>query len=861
MRFVLPILFLFVLIEFSCTEKNKDEYLSESYESNSEKQSGAGLALDQWGMVRSYPYQNISSNSFSETYHNFKSGLALREAPLKTNWTPIGPNNVGGRSLCLAFHPEKENILYAGSASGGLWVSHTMGKGEKAWNYVQTGFPVLGVASILINPKNPNIMYIGTGEVYNDRNSKPATYTRVTRGTYGIGILKSKDGGSTWEKCLDWSLDQLTGVQDLKFSPSNPDVIWAATTEGLYKTEDAGDTWELKHSVRMAVDVEISNLDPNVIYVSHGSLQDASFSGIYRSENGGISFQLLHNGIPTGYTGKAKIAMSLDDPFTLYASVADERKSIGIFYTQDGGESWKMSNDRNIAKWQGWYSHDIAVKPGSIDEIVTVGIEVHTSANRGERLASPSSWEAGALGKIPVGGPEGIADVYVHADIHAVYFNPHNSGETYYATDGGIFASTDPSISSFEGRNGGFQTSQFYANFSSSHQDPNFAIGGLQDNSTVIYEGDDAWIKRIGGDGMSTAINHLDDNIVYASRENLIILKSIDRGVTYSNIRPFDVINEETSFNAPFELSPTDPNIIYAGAQKLYISENAGRSWSSSDFVNGGNPILSIGASHVDPTTLYLSTAPVSSDKPGLFKTVDGGASFERIIELPDRIVTDIVLHPTTDEIVYAVLSGFGTAHVYKSEDYGITWSPKGEGTIPDVPANTLEIDPFEPNHIYVGNDIGVYFSKDGGDTWEDYNEGLPDAILAMDLNISMSNKKLRVATHGNGVFEGDLVSQQTVTAVNELELYKVVKKFSIFPNPVRSETSIIWELKQPADLNFELYDEIGRLIVRKHNQNDLGQVSFQMQNLPNGKYFLKMNGKLKDSPKYFRTSRLILKK
>ncbi len=361
-------------------------------------------------------------------------------------------------------------------------------------------------------------------------------------------------------------------------------------------------------------------------------------------------------------------------------------------------------------------------------------------------------------GQIQPGAPEGPPN-YVHSDIHEVLYHPIDSNIVYFATDGGVFRTTDGG-ESFEGCNGGYQTTQFYNGFSSSPNDPNLAMGGMQDNSTIIYRGSTTWSKfHIGGDGSWTAIDPRNTSVLYGSAQFLQMFKSVNGGQNWFRIIPGANDGRPTSFIAPFALSPTDPETLYAGRDLIYKSLDGGASWEATN--DGapldGNPTLAMAISQQNSEVVYAASAPRGA-RSGIFRTTDGGDTWVNITgTLPDRFPTDLAVDPTNDATVYLTFSGFGTSHVFKSENGGQSWQDIGTG-LPDVPTNTMIVDPLLPHHLYVGNDLGVYVSTDGGQSWQDFSEGLLDAVIAFDLSISPRNRKLRVATHGNGVFERDVL-------------------------------------------------------------------------------------------------------
>lgn len=766
--------------------------------------SEAGAAFRMWGMARLFPDGQFHTEKYSEAMAQMRLAAQLRGERNNT-WEAIGPKNIGGRTLCLAVNPVDTNILWAGSASGGLWKSTTAGRGETAWEHVETGFPVLGVSAIALDPSDPNIIYAGTGEVYNLENSAPNVAIRTTRGTYGIGILKSTDGGVTWTKSLDWSYGDLRGVQDIKINPLRPATVYAATSEGLLRSYNAGASWQTVHNRPMAVDIEIHPVDTNRILVTYGSLDDNTVSGVFRSVNGGATFNKLTNGLPASYSGKALLGVCAGNPDVIYASVGNAFNQEGFYRTDNGGNNWTKVSTQDVCTYQGWYSHDVTVHPTNPDIFLWGGIDAWKSTNGGASVQKKSSWFAWYFGQVPVGGPEGPAN-YVHADIHRVYWQENDPDKVYLVTDGGIFVSYDGG-ETYVGRNGGYQTQQFYANLGNSAANPNICIGGMQDNATAIYTGDPAWTRCIGGDGECAAISPLDDQIMYGSSQYLNVLKSTDGGENWYGIGSSEMVSEDACFNGPFEIAPSDPNIMYAGAQSLHRSEDAGESWSnaSDGFVADGDPILTIAVHPTNPDLVFCSTAPVYSNQAQVFKINSGNVT--ELTGLPNRLCMDIAIHPASPDTVYAVFAGFNTQHVWRSANSGATWTAIDNG-LPDVPTNTVLIDPLQPNHIYIGNDLGVWLSKDAGASWEVYSADAPQAMLAMHFSIT-ADRKLRVATHGLGVWQTDMAFVPVSTG----EPATAIAFHAIFPNPVSDVTTVNFSLSEEEKIAFKILDINGKTV------------------------------------------------
>lgn len=772
--------------------------------SEPKKPTEAGAALQLWAGSRLFPDGTFQTEKYSQALTAMRLAAQLR-GERSTAWEDLGPKNIGGRTLCLAVHPLDTNILWMGSASGGIWKSTTAGRGAAAWQRVETGFPVLGVSSVAIDPVNPDIMYAGTGEVYNRDNSLPSIAVRTTRGTYGIGILKSTDGGQSWQKCLDWSYGDLRAVQDIKINPLRPATLYAATTEGVLRSYDAGANWQTVSDVPMAVDLEINPSDTSKIYVSHGSLDNNAISGIYRSQNSGDSFTKMTSGLPASFSGKALLTISPSNPDILYVTVGNVLQQVGMYKTTNGGNSWTLANSTDVCKHQGWYSHDIAVHPTDPNTFVWAGFDTWKSSNGGASVQQKSYWYLWDFGYVPAGGPEGPPD-YVHADIHRVYYETSDPEKVYLVTDGGLFVSLDGG-ETYEGRNGGYQTQQFYANLGNSSSSSDLAIGGMQDNATAIYFGDPSWTRVLGGDGLCAAIRPGNDQIIYGSIQYLAMNKSTDGGQSWYGIG--NEINEDAAFNGPFELAPSNPDVMYAGAQNLWRSGNAGESWfrvttSTPDL---GNYILTIAINPNDPDEVYFSTYPNSTDQAKVFKFSANTGIAEEINGLPNRYCMDINWHPTNPNIAYAVFGGFNTEHVWRTLDGGQTWSAIDNG-LPDLPTNTLLIDPLYPDVLYVGNDLGVWVSANAGASWEPYSTEAPQALLVMHLSMEPQTRKLRAATYGLGLWQTDMLTpSQIKTPVAGIQIQ------SISPNPAGDRAVLNFYLADAGNVQVEMYDMQGKLV------------------------------------------------
>ena len=701
------------------------------------ERSGALEALDFWTNSRAYPDADIPAAAYYAAY--VSSGQRIKDISRTTSfsgsWKPIGPINLQGRSISIALNPLNPQTVYVGSASGGLWRSTSEGS-TGDWQRIALGYPALGIGAIAIDPADSNTIYVGTGEVYRYRGSTGGLVARTTRGSYGVGILKTTDGGTTWAKSLDWTTNQQRGVQKLAINPLNPNTLFAATTEGMLKSIDAGSSWYNTLPVIMGEDIVINTLDTNLVMVSMGNLKSPA-GGLYLSIDAGESWFLV-GGLPA-YSGKTMLGAQASNPNLVFASVADSTTGVGsLWKSTDFGVSWSFVSNPGIFGVQGWYSHIVAVHPTDPLQIFHAGVPAVKTSNGG----------------VSFGGTSGL-----YSDNHAYAIHPSDPDIIYVVNDDGIYRSTDFGAS-FINVGFGMQTGQFYNGFSNSSQDSLFAVGQSQDHIPGYrYNGDLFWGRSVSDEVGWTAIDPTNDNIVYAgSRFGGGISRSTDRGNSFGSGTGFA---GSGAWNSPFVVSPSAPNILYFGDQRIYRSTTGGTSFSAT---NGnspldGNPALAMAISATNPDTLYVGMAPFVA-RSHFFRTADGGTSWQDITgTLPDRYPMDLAVDPTDSRVVYAAMGGFGTGHFYKSTDAGSNWS-NISGTLPDVPGTAVAIDPMNTSIVYAGNDIGVYVSTDGGTSWSGFSEGLPDAVIAADLTISPANLSLRIATHGSGVYERALLGE-----------------------------------------------------------------------------------------------------
>ena len=785
----------------------------EQWEENEEEreghQTGAEKQLASWLWSKGYPdAANLGSkfwNAWEEYKEIKKNTNALQGNQLQVDsygsWASLGSvANIGGRILSIAIDPNSANNLFIGSASGGIWKSTNAGG---SWSYVPTNLPVLGVAAIVYHPTNSNILLAGTGEVYRTNNSNFGYNVWKARGTYGVGIIRSIDGGNTWTQVLTKNTSDLFAIQQLIYDPNNANTVYACATDGLYKSIDGGATWNTTplYAINYVRDIAIHPSDPNQIVISVGNLVDP-VKGVYRTINGGGSWTASAT-IGSSYSGY----VSLDNNGTrLYAGVGSGGAGSELYMSTDFGANWSLKTNSNHCGGQYWFAHEVEVDPNNADQVFMGGISYYTyTSTNGTTGGNKTSFSGG------------------HADVHDIEILPSNSNIIYIANDGGMYKSINGG-STFNAINTGLIAVQFYGAFAASPASPNIMIGGLQDNGVVKYNGS-SWSTVIGGDGGPSVFHPKNGNKILYSNDARAVYYSGNAGgsetqlltnLGYGYAQAYD---DRTGFMSPVAISypTTAPNrlVMYAASDNLHISLDSGGSFSRPDPVNmtraidlTNKPAIALAVSRSDRNKVYVSTSPLSQrSDDGLNVNIparvlrslnasdDANYTFTNISStLPDRFTTDFAISSFSDDSVYITMGGFGGGHVYLTPDGGVTWLNRSSG-LPDVPFNAIVIDPVRPNVIYAACDFGVYVSHNKGVNWFDFNTGFWETTLVMDLQITADNK-IAAATHGKGVFRSDLFVPPVTLPVT----------FTSFTGVNRDEKNELkWDVEQ--EINLSHYD------------------------------------------------------
>lgn len=669
-----------------------------------------------------YP-AGITKDNFNE-YLRSKSNN--RSTPNVTKWESAGPSSTNGgyagtgRINALAFHPSNSNIIYAGAAGGGLWQSND---GGSTWFTKTDNLATLGVSAILVDPSNPSIIYIGTGDGDGGDN-------------YSVGVLKSTDGGNTFNTTgLNWSTFNVRLLKRMIFDPDNSNIIFAATTDGIYRSADAGISWTQVRTGNFQ-DIEAKRqANSNIFYAS-------SDNNIYRSTNDGITWNLVQT---ITNTNRIALAVSPANNDYVYALCSSSSNSgfRGLYRSTDSGLTYiERSITPNILGWdtngtdnggQGWYDLVIAVDPLNADIIYTGGVNAWKSTDGGVNWNSITHWYNNGI------EPE------VHADKHALEWQ--NNTTLWEGNDGGVYKTSDGG-DTYTHYGSGLINSQMYK-LGVSQTDAK-AITGLQDNGTKYKNNANNWSDVIGGDGMECAIKPNGSSTMYGSLYFGDFQRTTNSGSNWTNISNNIPGGADGNWVTPFVIDPNAPNTIYIGFSQVYKSIDQGNNWASiGNFSNGSNlDYLAIAPSN----SAYLYAGKGNA----MWRTTNGGGSWTAMT-VPTNNVAMVAIHPTNPNIISVVCQNYyGGQKVYRSINGGSTWT-NISGTLPNIPANCLVYYEDSNEGLFVGMDIGIYYRDNDMTDWELVNDGLPNVEIS-ELEINYFNNKLYASTYGRGLWSSNLL-------------------------------------------------------------------------------------------------------
>ena len=710
----------------------------------------------------------------------------FNEATFKgLEWRSIGPAFMSGRIADIAIHPERQSTWYVAVGSGGVWKTENRGT---TWTPIFDDEDSYSIGSLAIDPNNPNVIWVGTGENVSGRHVG-----------YGSGLFRSRDGGQNWEKV---GLENSERIGMIRIDPRDSNTIFVAAQgplwsgggeRGLYKTIDGGETWNkvlgdglgntpLDDQYTGVSEVHMDPRNPDVLYAvswqrlrSVAALMDGGpGTGIHKSVDGGETWRELTEGLPDEVMGKTGLAISPQNPDVIYATIELANRTGGFWRSADGGESWEKKNDYLSSGTGPHYYQELFASPHAFDRVYQMDVHLHVTHDGGEtftRLQHDSK----------------------HVDHHAMAFDPNDPDYLLVGNDGGIYESYDLGETWRYAPN--LPITQFYK-VAVDNDEPFYNVyGGTQDNNSQggpsrtmnghgITNGD--WFVTLFGDGHQSAVDPNNPDIIYAEWQQGNLVRYDRRTGEQVYIRPQAAEGEPPdryNWDAPILISPHDSSTLFFASQRVWRSDDHGDSWTaiSGDLTRDErrvdaplmgrswsfdapwdmyamsefNTIVNISQSPLDENLIYAGTDD------GLIQvTEDGGANWRRIDRLPgvpERFfVNDIKADLHDADTVYVVVddhkNGDFSPYILKSEDRGRRWTSIA-ANLPDRHILWRVVqDHVKPELLFVGSEFGVFFTVDGGDRWTKLKGGAPN-IPFRDLAIQTRENDLVGATFGRGFY------------------------------------------------------------------------------------------------------------
>lgn len=652
-------------------------------------------------------------------------GIWENLGPIKQPVESSGQPNGMGRVNAIGVHPTNNNIIFVGSPNGGIWRSYN--KGNTWTSNTDTNF-VMQISSIVIDAKNPSIVYAGTG----DRDAG----ARSPR-----GVMKSTDSGIHWTVSNSGMGNKVVGK--LIQNPNMPDTLVAATSGGMYRSLNGGSTWTLTSGATNFKDVVSQPGNFQVLYAT-------STGKYYRSSNGGASWTALY--IPKS-GNRIAIGVTPADPSYVYLVQTTQRAFAGLMLSKDSGKTFTLkSTTPNIMDWsttgsgssgQAWYDLDIAVNPKNEKQVFVGGVNIFRSNDEGVTWLINAHWTGSG------GAPA------VHADHHVLEWSA--DGNTLYdGGDGGVSYTTN-SGSTWKNIGSGLAISEVYKIGQHTYNEDR-VICGYQDNGTAIYRGKGNWATEIGGDGMECIFDPENNQYVYGSLYYGDIRRSTNGGSSrFQSIT--GGISEKGAWVTPYVLDENDAKIMYVGMSS-YIWRTLNVRASSVQWTNISSSVSTTGGSFSVLESSQANSNILYAVRSGkrLYRTDNAHATTPTWTDLTSRLPSgnspsDVEAHPWNQNIVY-ITSG---SKVHMSIDKGLNWIDITRN-LPSTTKRALAFDKFSKGGLYVGGTPNVYYIDSSMTNWIEYSESLPGDVSVTELEIFYDtlnplNSQLRGGTYGRGLW------------------------------------------------------------------------------------------------------------
>lgn len=715
------------------------------------------------------------------------------------NWVPLGlstwtngysgynPGN--GRINFVAEDPSDSNKIYVASASGGIWQTID---GGASWNTSYDDQPQLGTSCIAIHPSLTNLIYVGTGD-------------KDGWNTYSMGIMLSSNSGSTWNYGGLNTGFNYNNINKILINPQKPSSMLVATATNIFRSFDAGTTW---NSVYSGTDIR------NMLYKPGDTTTIYCGGDVFlKSSDGGQTF-IPNTNLPND-TCRVEIAITQANSSYVYVLASNSSNSFaGVYRSTNNGTSFTLrANSPNLLGYsdigdddagQAWYDLAIAASPQNADEVFVGGVNIWKSTDGGTNWIINSHWVYG-------GSYE-----YTHADIHYLEFY---GNRLYCGSDGGVFVSHDFG-NSWVDLSAGLEISQFYA-FSNSKVNENFVVTGAQDNGSNVYN-NGSWTHVFGADGFDALTDYNNINTFFASYQNGGILKTTDAGSNFSYI---NTTGQDGSWLTPIAMDPTNSNIIFMGLEDLFKSNNGGNTWSDLTLgLTGADKIDKLIIAPSNNNYIYFS------ENDTLYCSNNAGVSWTVSKPSGSFYITGIAVSHNNPLKLWITSTSSSGDRVMESINGGISWTNITYNTN-GLGLNCIIEDPNNSACLYIGSQTIILYKDSVMNTWIPFNTGLPTVIIR-ELEITASGHKIRAATYGRGLWESNIFQS---TQTNELSEIKI----DVFPNPASDFIYIHYE-ENSHPMSINLFNVSGKLISTTYTEGTNTRIN--VKNLVPGNYYLRFD-------------------
>ncbi len=744
-----------------------------------------------------FPQSDILWTEFQKYKNEHQNANKTNVAP---TWVAVGPTVVpsngggAGRINCLAFLPGNPNTMFLGTACGGIWKSTN---GGTSWAALNTDLlPSMSISDICIDPNNTNIIYIATGDNYG------IYYQYSTDGHYSNGVMKSVDGGLTWNSTgMIYTQNQQTILQKMIIHPTVTNLLLVTTSTGIFRSTNSGTSWTNVQAGNF-YSIEYNPLKPSVMYAASGL-------DSWRSNNNGLT-----------WTKQTTNLHTTDDRQTIKNTAADTSVlyswgTSGMRRSANGGATWTNITATNCGGY-GYYDRAIVVNPTNANDLYTGGLNISRSTNGGTSHTVVSAWSPYT------------ASNYCHADQKRLYYAPGSSTTIYAVNDGGVFRSTTGGTTWTDLSNT-LQIGQFYR-IASAATNANIIYFGAQDNGSSRGNAG-VYTQVYGADGMQPLVDYTNDQIVFVSSQSGGVRKSTNGGATFNACAP-----SGGAWVTPYLMHLTNPQIMYfGGSTGVYKSTTGGGNgtWTK---VSGSTigTVIALAISKSNGQVVY------AAEYGKLFKTTDGGSTWTDItgtLPVGSASITYVAVSGSDANRVYVTFSGYSAGNkVFTSSNGGTTWT-NFSGTLPNIPANTICYENGSWDQVYVGTDFGVFYRNASMVDWLPYNTGLPNVMIDH-LEIHYGANKLRAGTYGRGIWQVDL-SPTTGIPVG----CKANTSLNVYPNPSSGSFNISFSLVSDNQVTVGAYNMVGEKVkeLKADAYSGFNEFRMDLSGLSNGVYLIKV--------------------